>query len=166
MARQTGEIGIVRIIRMALAAKSPPSLVPARINFEVLRVVIERGGNPRGRRVARLARLAEIERGVIGVRRSGVIGLVALVAARIRHLVIVVDVARGARRRRVFPRQGEIRGGVIVRSACPVRRRMACFARPAEVQRRMIGIRRAGEVRIVALIAAGVREVVISVLVA
>jgi hypothetical protein len=43
---------------------------------------------------------------------------------------------------------------------------MASFARPAEVQRRMIGIRRAGEVRIVALIAAGVREVVISVLVA
>jgi len=52
---QAGENGIVRTVRMALAAEIPFTLVFAGVDSEVLSVVIECRRGPRRRRMARLA---------------------------------------------------------------------------------------------------------------
>ena len=87
--------------------------------------MVKRRRSPRRCRVARLACLAEVRGHVIGVRRTGEFRLMALVAARIRQLVIIIHMARCALGGCMLPAQREVRGIVIVRRARPVYRRMA-----------------------------------------
>lgn len=53
--------------------------------------------------MTRLALVAEIRGDMDGARRLGIVGLMTLVAISVRYLIVPVDVARLAWRRRVQP---------------------------------------------------------------
>ncbi len=67
--------------------------------------VIERRSTPATGGMARFTRRGKSDRRVHRIRRTRVIRSVTGIASRVRELVVVVRVARLARRRRVSPRQ-------------------------------------------------------------
>jgi hypothetical protein len=131
-------------------------------------VVIEGCARPVRRAVARIARRREA--GACVRRRVGVvvIRLVARDACGIgrRQAVIAVHVTSGARHRAVETRQREAGCGVIKRPVTPIRRGVALIAGCWEGRLRVIGIRRAVEVRHVALSASATGQAVVIVYVA
>jgi len=92
--------------------------------------VVERRIPPRRSRVALLAGLREIRLHVIRIRGPLEILQVATDAGRVRagQVVVVVDVALHALDAGVRSRQGESRGRVIKRRACPGGRAVALLA--------------------------------------
>lgn len=107
-------------------------------------VVVEGRWSPDTRCVTRLAEMAEIRCRMIRIRRTLEVRLVTLVAVGIDQLVIVVDVARLARRRYVFSGQGEFRGVVVKRRRSPCGRRMALCTGFGKACRLVIWNRHAG----------------------
>jgi len=105
--------------------------------------VVETGGLPGGRRVARLASLREVPGHVIGIRRSLKIFQVTRNAGRRRNGVIVIDVAIRALpwRHRVRSRKWEVHGGVVETGGLPACGCMACLASLREVAGHMVRVR-------------------------
>ena len=126
-------------------------------------VVIERRGAPAAGRVADRAVGRESRRDVIRIRRPVEVRLVARVARGRRVGVVVVRVALRAGQRRVHARQRIVGVQCVIEvDVRPVGRCVAGIARGGEARSRMVGIRRAVPIRLVAAEAGcGQRRVVV-----
>ncbi len=125
--------------------------------------VVEGRRLPGGRRMTRLAVLAEIPCNVIRVGRAGKIRSVALITVGIDEGVIVVRVARLALQRRVLPGKGKLGCAMVERRPAPRRRRMTQDAVGRETQRLMVRVGRRCKIRVVTLITGRIREPIIVV---
>ena len=159
----TGKYREVGLVGMTTGTCRPATLVSARIDPEVLLVVIEGRGAPGGCRVARRAIVAEICRHVIRIRRSLEIGLVALVAVGVGDLVVPVRMAVRAERGGVFAGQREMCRAVVERRGGPSARGVAGSARVTVVLCHMVRVRLRLEFRLVALVAVGVGDLIVPV---
>lgn len=126
--------------RVALLATGPFVPVLARVNAEVLRIMIECRGPPRRCRVAGRAVMTELQRHMIGVLRLGKLHRMTLVAILINEVIVVVRVARLTINGDVPPRERKIAGIVIERGRPPCPCRVAVGTILTEVSRTMIGI--------------------------
>ena len=128
-------------------------------------VVIERCIQPRAGVVALIARLGEVRRHVIWVRRSLIVLQVAAHARRSRQIVVIVNVAIRAlaRRHGVHTRERESCAVVIEGRVQPRTRVVALIAALGEVRSYVVGIRRSLKVLQVAAHAGGAGEVVVVV---
>ena len=99
-------------------------------------VVIERCIRPGRGVMALIARLREVCRDVVGIRRSLIVLQVATDAGRAVQAVVVIDVAIGAdaRRHGVQAGEGEAGAGVVKRRVHPVRGVVTGIARLREVR--------------------------------
>lgn len=166
VAIDAGIQAIVRRVRMAVGAQRPIPLVSTRVNLEVLEIVVERGRDPRRRRVTGTAVVAEICRHMVGVRRDGVVRLVALVTIGQCQPVVPPRMAVLTLNEEMFSGQGEPRadvteGGREERGGCMARRAVV-----SEHSGHVIRVRRALVVGRMALVAIRVRELVIVIRVA
>lgn len=103
-------------------------------------VVIEAGRNPRRRVMAHIALLRESNRHVIRIRGALEILQVTAHACSAGEVIVVVNVARGARSRRMRSRQRETGSSMIERRRLPRRRAMANFASLRESLLRVVRI--------------------------
>ena len=128
-------------------------------------VVIERGVRPDCCVMAHFARRRESRRSMRGVRRAGVILLVAGVASRRIQVVVVVDVAIGAlpRRDNVRTGQRESRAVVVKGRIEPSAGAVALIAGLREIRRDVVRISRALVILEVAGHAGGAGQVVVVV---
>ena len=133
---------VVIVVDVAIRTLSRRNRVRSR-KREVHGRVVETGGLPGGRRVARLASLREVPGHVIGIRRSLKILQVTRNAGRRRNGVIVIDVAIRtlAWRHRVRSRKREVHGRVVETGGLPGSGRMACLASLWKVAGHMVGVR-------------------------
>lgn len=139
-AKACGRQRRVVVIRMALGTGNSRVRTGQR---EPRVVVVKRRWAPAACRVTNRAVGRESRGGVVGICGSGVIRLVARVAGRRRVCVVVICVALGAAQRRVQARQWIVRILRMVEvDICPVRRRMARFARGRECGRGVVRVRR------------------------
>ena len=123
-----------------------------------------RRGRPGRLCVAGCARMTQVHRAVIRwCRRSGEIGLMALVTARERELVVAVRVAEVAGLAHMRPGEREAGGAVIERGRRPCRGRMALRARVRKLIGAVIRIRRSAEIRLMTRVAVGVHERIVAV---
>jgi hypothetical protein len=81
-------------IGVTLRALRPLTSMSARIDLEILRVVIEGRWRPCGGRVTCLALVAETGDDVVWICRTGKIRLMTLVTIRVHQLIVAVDVTR------------------------------------------------------------------------
>jgi len=127
--------------------------------------VIEGRSRPRRRVMALLTGLREARRHVVRIRRGVEIVQVAADAGRVGsgQVVIVVDVAQGARNRRVRTGQWEAGRRVVKRRARPGGGVVTLFAGLRDARRDVIRIRGSLEILQVATYAGGRRQVVVVV---
>jgi len=130
---------------------------------EERRCMIERRRFPRGCAVTLRTVVIEIRRDVIGIQHLREIVLLALVAPGVCQIVIAVGVARLSGCRLMRTRQREERRCMIKSCRFPCGGCMARGTIVIEIRRDVIGILHLREIVLVALIAAGVRKIVIAV---
>ena len=113
--------------------------------------VVERGAIPRSGRMAlhAICRIAVCL--VIGIGRPGKIRAVALIAIRVRDLIIVVHVTSLALHRGMETGERELGGVVIEERRLPRRRRVAHRAILWKSARLVIGVCRCGKIRAMAI---------------
>lgn len=128
--------------------------------------MIERRWYPCCRRVARLAVMVEIRGDMVGVRRSLIVRLMALVAIGKLDLIIPVRMACRALRGRVFAGERECRDRMIECRRTPCYRRMARLAIMAEIPGNVVRIYRCLEIALMTLVTARIRKLVIAICVA
>ena len=129
------------------------------------RVVVERRSAPVCCAVAGIARVGEAYLRVVGIRRRGVVLLMAGHARRVRtgQIVVAVYMACAAGSRGVRARQGEARRRVVEGSIAPVGCGMALVAGLGEASLHVIRIRRSLEIRQVTLRARSAGQLVVVV---
>jgi hypothetical protein len=110
---ETRELRICRIVRMTLTACCPLARMLPTFDAEELRVMIECGGQPSRRCMARFARVTQVERRMIPRCRNGEVCLMALIAVRVYELVIAAHVAVNAGSGRMLSSERESRRCVV-----------------------------------------------------
>jgi len=156
VAMASGALEHAVVARIRVARRAHTVRVPV-IRREI--GVIERRPSPTRRGVAGIAGLREAGRGMVRVRRTLIVRIVAAVARGRQRRVVVVHVALGAGHvGRVISRQGERRRGVIEGCAQPVGEIVAGVARGRETDGRVRRIIGAVVIRLVALDARRIRN--------
>jgi hypothetical protein len=107
--------------------------------------------------------MTEVSGHVVRIGRLLVFRRVTLIAIGVDKLVVAVDMTRLACRRRVGPCQWEAGCAVIERRRLPRSCGMTTRAIMAEIPRHMIRVRSVVEIRLVALIAVCIHELIIPV---
>jgi len=118
---------------------------------------------PHIRRMARLAPMIQHSRNVVWIRWSGIICGMAWIAVGVHKLIVSVYVARLTRRCRVQAGQRELRRTVIEGRRLPHVHRMASLADAAESAGHVIWIRWRGKICCMTLVAASVRQLVVTI---
>lgn len=142
---------IVGGIDMAVITVIPFFPMRARIDREVLRIVVPVSRSPRCRRVTGLAICREISRGMIRAG-GGIIGALMARETQRRGRYITSRVAGNTHESDVSARQGEISRAVVETRRRPCRRRVTFSAQVRETVGNVIGISHRGKVALVAAI--------------
>ncbi len=127
------------------------------------RIVIERRRLPCSRRVALRAGLRISSGLMVWIQSPGVICPVTIDAVHREPSILIVDMAIGAEHRAVCPCQLKTRGVVVKGRWFPDARCVTGLAEMAEIRRHVVRVRRSLKIRLMALIAVGVNQLVIIV---
>jgi hypothetical protein len=125
-------------------------------------VMVERRRCPIRRWVALRAIMVEIAGNVIRVRRLLEISLMALVTVCIHQLIVATNVTWLALRGNVRSGQRKLGCVMVERRRCPIRRWVALRAIVVEITGNVIRVRRLLEIRLVALIAVRIRQLIVA----
>lgn len=142
---------IVGSIDMTVITIIPFLPMFARIDREVLRIVVPVSRSPRCRRVTGLAICREVSRGMIRTG-GGIIGALMARETQRRGRYITSRVASNTHESDVSARQGEIGRAVVETRRRPRRRRVTFSAQVRETVGNVIGISHRGKVALVAAI--------------
>ena len=107
--------------------------------------------------------VAEVPGHVIWIRRQREVRLMTLVTIRVQKLVVSVYVTRLTRDSLVCTCQREVRGGMIEGAPSPACRRVTLCAVVAEIPGNMVRIRCLLKVRLVALVAISIHQLIVPV---
>ena len=107
--------------------------------------------------------VAEVPGHVIWIRRQREVRLMTLVTIRVLELVVSVYVTRLTRDSLVCTCQREVRGGMIEGAPSPACRRVTLCAVVAEIPGNMVRVRCLLKVRLVALVAISIHQLIVPV---
>ena len=107
--------------------------------------------------------VAEVPGHVIRIRGLLEVGLMTLVTIRVLQLIVTIHVTCLARNCLVRTRQGEVRGAMIEGATSPACRGVTLSAVVAEIPGNMVRVRCLLKVRLVALVAISIHQLIVPV---
>jgi len=148
MAQYAFKYFIIGSVDMAGSAALPPATMYARVNTEILPVMIESRWQPGVQGMARSAIMRKVQGHMIGIGRALEIGLMAREAIRGRAREAIIDVALIAGGRSVRPGQRKAGLVVIKGRGQPGARGVTRSAIVRKIRSHMVGVNRALKIRL------------------